>query len=294
MIKNIIQNLLLATLIVVLLSFQIKADESNRKLEINLSKSKYLVYEPIWLDVFFKNVSNDSLSLPWICLECRDGSLEIELKDSKGKFYEYTGMIWNVSHGEISKHKYGPQEGIFTTYNLLESNGSYINGSFYPKSLPPEMYSIRLCRGSNCSELINFEIIEPNGSEEKALKLLMDGFHATHFKKFKERIDFFKLLIDDYSSSVYAPKALLHIGMYPTQKEAEEILNIENLSIELLQRYPNSGYNFGLIRGLRENRFLPDEVEVIEAILKENKNNRIGKLNKQMLQDKNNLETEEE
>ena len=112
------------------------------QLEIGLSKTTFLLNEPIWLDATLTNVSTDTVRISWMCLPCRDGWFDIKLEDDHGNVVPYTGRV-NIM---ASRHGWviHSQEEYYECFDLPEFYGSFKNGligSTWLRFLPPGKYN---------------------------------------------------------------------------------------------------------------------------------------------------------
>jgi hypothetical protein len=70
--------------------------EKNQRwdLQIELSKDKYVLREPVWMDVTLTNVSQDTLR-SWLGAPCV-GVFHVHVKDSLGKELQYSGPMFDI------------------------------------------------------------------------------------------------------------------------------------------------------------------------------------------------------
>ncbi len=267
-------------LILLSISQSVIAENSNYKFKIELSKQKYLLMEPIWLDVTLTNISPDTIRMPSICLECQDSSLTFELLDDSGKSYKYSGDVWSIAYSSTNGYLYGHNEGIFKCFNLLETNG--INdhgliGALWLNHLPVGLYSIRVYFYGGCSEKLNFEIVEPEGSSKQEYNELLNAYLSRKEHDIEYVYEELNKFIEKYPNSIYIEKA------YWDRHEYKKIF----------KKFPNSGYNRINLSYILNNLTSKEKQEFLQKIILNNPNSRSAKYAKQIL-NKQKLKKKEE
>jgi hypothetical protein len=206
---------------------QVTAEE-GWKMEINLSKEVYLEGEPIWLDCWLTNISEDTLRTWGLCLQCF-WCPKLLLVDNKGDTLPYTGLHRDVIHlpGTIPGFILRPQENDYDCYDLVESFHQKSSlFSFYQTILDPGEYRVKAkCKAAQSKEL-TFEVKPPAGEEAKAYQLLKDALNSVISRNDSLERQSLNQLLTRYPNSVYAPKACKHLRRWE----------------EMLEKYPNSGF----------------------------------------------------
>jgi len=212
-------------LLLVSVSLGTTGGNQQLQLEIRLSKSTYLVAEPIWLDATLTNVSSDTVRIFGFFPPCQ-GPLNIELKDSIGRVMPYTGSRYDMTpnRGLVLESK----EFFYGCFNLLELfNMKRSLHSFFWQIVWPGSYKVRASYENLCSQEIEFQVVEPTEDEKEAYQLLEGAKTLMVQKEFDLERQKLQELINRFPNSAYAEKAHKELGQEK----------------ELLLKYPNSGYS---------------------------------------------------
>jgi hypothetical protein len=244
------------------------AADQRLQLEISLSKEIYILREPIWLDVTLTNITADTIRIIRLDPPCQ-GGVGIVLRDSIGREIPYTGP--SIMLGPRKDFILDPGEQYYDCFNLLELYPSskikgLIDAYFLPYLLPGR-YKVRAQYRSAYSQEIEFEVIEPSGDEREAYQLLRKAFTFLLDKKSDLMIEKFQEVVDKYPTSVYAEKAF------------KELFRRR----EMLQRFPNSGYNQVILRILTGKMPEENREEFLEVIVNEHPGSRAAKFAEQMI-----------
>jgi hypothetical protein len=248
------------------------ADDQELKLEIGLSKSTFLVAEPIWLDVTLANVSTDTVRITWMSPSHRNGWFDIELKDGQGNVMPYEGRVALMASSS------GPdgwvlhaQEKYYECFDLLEFfRSSRMKGLVYVmflRFLDPGKYEVRARYGGIHSNKVSFEVVEPTGDEKQAHQLLHKAFSLLSEKKSDLQRQKLQELIDRFPASVYVEKA--HRELFQPD--------------ELLRKFPNSGYCEFILRHLTGKLARDDKREFLEKVIQDYPGTRSARYAQQML-----------
>ena len=241
------------------------ADDQQLRLEIGLSKSTFLVAEPIWLDAMLTNVSGDTVRISMFGPPCH-GGLNIELKEPLGRALPYTGPRYNVLRGP--GFILDPQEQYYGCFNLLEFfNMKRSLHSFFWQILLPGSYKVRASYQNICSQEIEFQVVEPTENEKEAYQLLEEAKTLMVQKEFDLERQKLQELINRFPNSVYAEKAHKELGWVN----------------ELLQRFPNSGYNGINLKSLTRELVNEKKQEFLEKVIQDHPATRSAKYARQML-----------
>jgi len=163
--------IILVVFLLVSTPFGITGDNHQLQFEIELSKSTFLVCEPIWLDATLTNVSSDTVRIFGFWPPCQGHRYNVELKDRQGNVVPYSGPDYHVVIGEGWTIE--PQDEYYGCYNLLELFNTYRGlRSFFWQILPPGSYKVRASYENICSQEIEFEVVEPTESEKAAYQFL--------------------------------------------------------------------------------------------------------------------------
>jgi hypothetical protein len=225
--KSVTKNLIILIIFLLLsVAGGATVDKQQLQLKIGLSKSTFLVAEPVWLDVTLANVSSDTARIYGFGPPYESGGFGIELKDAQGKTLPYTGPTYDVFPGKGWVIQ--AQEQHYGCFNLLEFfNTKRSLYSFFWQVIPPGSYKVRASYQNINSQQMEFEVVEPTGDEKEAYQLLEKAKTLMAQKEFDSERQKLQELINRFPKSAYAEKAHKELGQEK----------------ELLQKYPNSGYS---------------------------------------------------
>ncbi|MFX1537679.1 MAG: hypothetical protein ACFFDI_26070, partial [Promethearchaeota archaeon] len=220
----------LFSILLFLLCWDLKADNAHLKLEINLSKEKYFVSEPIWLDITLTNIGQDTVRTFGLCIPC--GDTKLMLLNENGDTLPYRGIQADMARG--SGYVMQPGEHKYECDNLIAYFGERVD--FFRLELKPGKYSLSAAYyGSksaiiNCEE-IDFEITKPSGIETEALELLKKGYRAQITNEPNIAKNCFEEIVTRFPKSVYSEIA------------HKELASSDSLKMEMLSKFPDTGYS---------------------------------------------------
>jgi hypothetical protein len=257
---------LLVVFLLVLVPNGVTEDDQKLQLEMELSKSTYLVGEPIWLDATLTNVSSDTVRIFGFFPPCQGHWFNIELKDQQGNVVPYSGPDYHVVIGEGWIIE--PQEHYYGCYNLLELfNTKRSLYSFFWQILPPGSYKVRASYENICSQEIEFQVVEPKGDEKEAYQLFESAKTLMMQKEFDLERQKLQELVNRFPQSAYAEKAHKELGQEK----------------ELLLKYPNSGYNGVNLKSLTRELASEQKQEFLGNVIRDHPETRSAKFARQML-----------
>ncbi len=237
--------------------------KKNQKwdLQIELSKDKYLLREPVWMDVILTNVSPDTLRA-WLGPPCV-GVFYVHVKDSLENGLQYSGPMFDIVWSEGILMAAGEQ--LYKCFNLLDYF-AVDRIAFWFGEFPPGKYSVTaMYNGIHSSEL-QFEVVEPKGCEEDAYRLILNAFKIRYKRPDSTKALLLKLL-ELYPESVYAERALQKLG----QKQ------------NLLKKFPNSGFCNDILKSLTREMAHDEKREYLSEIKESFAGTRAAKFAEQIL-----------
>jgi len=262
--------------IIFALLFQFLSAQDRINLNIELYKDNYLVWEPIFLKIVLVNNSEDTVKY------VLQKEFEYEIKDSKGKEYEYEaihgirGPI--VIGGPPLYHNLLPKQTLILLeyQDILYFCGDYLEldkgykwcgpSVGIRKFLPPERYTISVsreitvksgteARTRNLESTREFLVNEPTGEDKSAMELYEEAIIITWARK-KEDVKFdwkerallkYNEIAEKYPNSIYAPLALSYVGEFLHLAERGGFEgNKKALEIEkkIINLYPDTPFAF--------------------------------------------------
>ena len=213
---------------------------ASDRLEIKIwaDKSEYLIREPVFVHYEVKNITDSTVALNFSALK-----EYFVIKDQNGrKFGNRLATYYAVLNPNSLKPNtsYCDREEISDRYGIMEP-GEY---SCYIQ-LPPGPFSPSAGTKSN---LIKIKVDVAKEEERKALDLFLEAEklkwtpdkdpekRALGFSRYLE-------LVDEFPTSVYAPKALRSAwGVYIYSRDLEERKKIIPVCKKLIESYPDSYY----------------------------------------------------
>lgn len=199
------------------------------KREIQLSKTSFLVREPIWILISYTNVSQEPQKTRGVDVD------NLVVIDSFGNRYQTPVCSYNLGFLTLA-----PNETSSYEFNILQYYGieeSKFKIRFY---LPAEHYTVYDVQGKYKSNILEFDVINPEGDELKAMRLLKEGYDLHIEKKGEEAVKKFREIVEGYPHSFYAPMALdTEITTYRYSLDDNDTA-LERC-YELIEKYPTSG-----------------------------------------------------
>lgn len=252
-------------------------EPDSLQFSIELEKDTFLISEPIWLDMYLRNLGKESISVK--PLSIGGGWLElIVINSSNDTLIPYAKEVINFVGGGPT-YTLGSSETLYICRDLLEATGlgeredKWMSWRSY---LKPDTYKIkaRYQRYLESNEL-TFAVANPTGTQKIARRMWKEG-HAEQLKiqgKSDGSISKWKELIEKYPKSVYAPSALRELLYGDSQ-------NSTNHAQNLLSTHPNSGYSGYAIGILLQNESEEEREKIYQQISKKYAGTRAEKLAK--------------
>lgn len=249
--KAVTRGILIPTLVLwaLVVSDCYSNDHKKWDLEIGLTKSTYVIFEPIGLDVTLTNVTSDTLRTNGP-VEPNQGRFIVDVKDSEGNTLEYAGP--KSSRGSMSGALLlEPDEEDYRSFNLLElfgvssSNSGYSVLTWRFPYLPPGTYSVKARFEDVASNTATFEIVEPTSSEKEALKLIEEASKIWEQRDSDPSAQLFRKVIERFPNSVFSERCYYLSELYSQKIRNEKREGSYDQLVfkrDLLMHYPNSGY----------------------------------------------------
>jgi len=218
-------------------------------LGLNLEKRVYIENEMIWPELVVRNLTDQPVTIP---RPIQHGALRVALKDHSGS---------EISNGIISESILGTDldtivipAGGFVIESV--SLAGFVNrrGGFGIR-LVTGAYSVQTFLGDVSSPPVQFQISEiPTGEQQVSRRIRSELVTASNNQ---QAIQSARAIIRDFPKSVYLPEVYdwLLIYLRISNISTERSDDLLAASVELLDRYPNSGWALhavnGYQRGLR-------------------------------------------
>lgn len=223
------------------------------EVEINLDKSLYLEGEMITLNIIFKNVSNDYISIE----NFNDNfvNTNILISTSEEKKLNYLGII--STYLGKTNYEFKPNEEISFSIDLLDNFGTiytrYQVGGINGK-LMSDKYTIKYIKHISDevilkSNILTFNIVKPQGTDSIAL-FDLENIYATDVKlDFNKKAELYRDYFYKYLNSNYSDQAFkLMIFL----KSATKNFNHQTIDdcILFINKKPNSIVTKEVIEGI--------------------------------------------
>jgi len=270
---------LIVTLLLVIVSvFSAGPNFAQEKLNdlqfwMELEKKSFLVSEPIWLDMYVKNLGKEKVEVKPLSLA--GGWLEIVLIDSKNDTLKPQGEEHIEWIGGGPTFSLQPNETLFVCRNLLEATWLGVPEEPGPGSwrtyLKLDTYRIKaIYKTALVSNELIFQVVNPSGDEKKAYTLWKEGMKNYGRAKWQAAVAKWKELLGKYPKSVYAPSICRELDYY-------DRANSKEYAEKLLSEHPNSGYSEFAIGVLLENKSKEEQETILQQIEKKYAGTRAAK-----------------
>jgi hypothetical protein len=238
-----------------------KDKPDSLEFRIKLEKETFLLYEPIWIDLYMTNLGEEKVDIK--PLTTASQWLKIILVNSSNDTIPYKGELtgwvgWGPTFTVESKETLYICRDILegTDFGVLEKPMSLWGRSY----LKPDTYKIiAIYKRHLTSNELDFTVLNPTGNEENALRMWKEGYAYQLKKKLNSSIEKWKELIDNYPESAYTASALRALCYYDKQnsiKHAEMLLSTN----------PNSGYSHYAIGILLEDKSEEEKEKIYQEI----------------------------
>ena len=259
-------------------------DSSSVRLEINLAKDTFLLYEPIWVTLSLTNIGSSPkrVTEPSSLL---DRHFCCYVVDSKGDTLSKNASSYALGYPSVIIE---PNETISYAHNLLGVYGG-VKGKFPSLYfLKPDTHSVQAGQIVNVwsspdrevvkkSNTLKFTVREPTGEELKACQLLREADDYYRRKKLENRLEKLRRIVDQYPNSVYADLALRKIARTYVIGLSNDLRAIEAFE-ELIEIYPKSPFVDNAVLGIAlfyENKKQIEKAKIaLEVIVEKYPNSR--------------------
>lgn len=218
-------------LIICLVFFSFVQSQMQLSVQLEVDKTTYYISEFIFLKMSFHNKTDKPVPIYYISLE------HLKIKDDKDRVYRS-----NISF-------FGPRHAVapgdsFVFFTELLSGHSDLNlqneDDFF--GFPSGAYTVQLkFENKNVhttSNILSFNIVEPEGAEKEALKLYSKmRYMNSHKKEFdpEETIQVGLTLVEKYPNSVYSPSVLMLANVIEENRTGSS-----KYFEQLINDYPNN------------------------------------------------------
>ena len=260
-----------ATVAAIALSTSTHAQGNQWGLQISLAKDKYILHEPIWLDIELTNMTTDTLRTDGLELP-NHRRFFIELRDNSGKRMEYHGPEYLIGDGP-GNLVLGAGEQDIGSFDLTdffyskEHNSGYSMIQRFPY-IPMGTYTVQVLFDDAVSDQLTLTVVEPSGEEKEMLDLIEQASAVWNFNDPDPAAQIFLQAANKFPSSVFAERCY-YIYEFFSREEREKRRGGPSgwtpIYTKMLERYPNSGnvimwveyITYGMDQQARE-KFLSD------------------------------------
>jgi len=257
-----------------LLAGSAPAQSQRLNLEIGLSQTQYLRYEPIYVDVTLTNLTSDTVRTIVMDPAAGHHSLDIELINDKGDTFKYSGGIETLTPAFAEGVPMSPAETWYECIDLLLTNAirdtNLFTRTFLP-SLPVGDYKVQLSHTGISSEQLEFNVRAPEGEELLAYQAMLETY----------RPDGKPILAVDG----LIPRWEAFLAKYPDSRYSEKVardLNVSNGGdAKFLERFPNSGNSLSAVCQLMKSA--EDKQAFLKKVIADHPGTRSAKFAEQLL-----------
>ena len=206
------------------------------ELEINIDKERFLVGEPVWIDVVLKNVSQDTVPISGRDIRPEHGNLEFFVAGGE-KTLKYTGGFATYIGGP---QNLAPGEEITSQFDIVDFYGKPVEGTLcFEKLLHPGMYSVQARVWRNVtSNALDMEVVEPSGEDAEIQRALHEASLLIGQRRREEAGERLCSVLPSASQSVYRDKLyFVLIRIAHTERPRQR-----KLAEQVLREYPDSRY----------------------------------------------------
>ena len=184
------------------------------ELKIELSKEKYFLFEPIWLDVTITNISSDTLKSDCIIAPNHLG-FNFIIKDSLGNKLEYTGPVSCYTTSNKT-HIVGPNEQVYRCFkiNSLYSAVNIFPNRYTIQAINEKSYYNPYLFDNLTSNEILFSIIELSTEEQKVFDLMEEAKKLWRQKDTDSSGRKYQEILDRYPNSVFSEQCFRSARVY--------------------------------------------------------------------------------
>lgn len=240
------------------------------------AKDKYLVGEPIWVDLYVTNNGKEEATIR--PLDTWWWEFKVHLVNSKGDTAKYSGYL--VEGTPRPGPSIRPEETYYHCFNLSEDFGTWIDEYRPPllKILKPGSYTLQVSQKGIVSNKIEFKVESPTGDEKKAYSLYLEAarYHL-NIQKADE-------LLHKYPRSVYADLACYEMGVsYGMDNDVQTYLKYAK---KLISDYPNSGFIQRVLWDTVKNKTQTQQKNELAEIIKNHPDTRAARFAEKLLKEK--------
>jgi len=225
----------------------VSSQEQSLVLEVKQSRSTYLKSESIYIEIYLHNFSNNDIAVNWLSLDL--GFLNLIVKDRNGSLYKCKKPSTQAEQFQLRLPSKDTESLVI---NLIPSYGV---GDWRPfptkKYLSTGSYSVQAEFNSGYgiikSDIISFNITEPEGADHEGFLLLDKAADLTINNRLQEAITILESLKLRFPKCVYTPSAFKEqIRIYYNPKMLDEEKAYRTAK-SLIDNYPDTEYAiFGL------------------------------------------------
>lgn len=257
---------------------EIQGNPPELRIELELFKKQYLLREPIWARFKVTNIGDEAGKFYFSNVDA------LVIADSAGVVYPCSIAIERVAI-TIS-----PGQTLEKASNLLLYYGIGEDKFRIHRYLPPGRYTIyyelNQWVGSDAykvyakSQIDTFHVLQPKGTELKAMSLLKKSYDLSIEKKYNECLKKLNQIIEEHPQSNYAPYALFQkVSMYKIGAIPDLDKTIGSY-YQMLNTYPNSREAVQVLSYLlhyyKTKPDIPGLINYLNGLLKRHPNTRVA------------------
>jgi len=259
----------------------------NLALRIHMEQERFLLSQAIWVTAALVNNGSTFQEVPAAVLTEDANGIQIQLVTADGIKVNPSGVLLGDPQGVVLIE---PEDSLSQSMNLIgmfstsgDNNVPYLATMHY---LKPGRYTVsakqRIDKTILTSNILSFEVVEPVGSEKKALTLLsIADKRYLENRRQKGTMEAYDDLRREHPKSVYGPRAYHHL--ISLSYLAQDNPKVIQLLSELAHRYPDDDQAIKECMVHARVIFRNGRGDIFEKIASDLPQTRVGKLSRKIL-----------
>jgi len=224
---------------------------SQWSIRITMDKDRFLLAEPIWVDVEMTYTGSDTILL-WdnpVCLGC--GTFNV-LVVSGADTFPYSASIPTVM---AVAETVPPGKRFERSFELLEYYGVHLEGTHgFERELPPGDYTIQASEWGARSNELHFTIVRPQGHDAEIYEAMHQAVLLKVDRRRLEAASLLRSLLGGAPDSPYRDKMYFQIVLAMTPYREEYL----RACSEIVEAIPDSRYARGAVSALMRTKTLEE------------------------------------
>jgi hypothetical protein len=224
--------------------------QSDITITISSDKKEYVVLEPVWINIRFKNIGDDIDSME--INEDLDLVENLIIKDSKGQILPYTNAVREYAYPTYVKIR--PNEELNYDLEISESFGVFLRNTMFRSYLAEGNYSVQCSykssRVKSYSNIIMFNVITPIDTQLIEFKELFEIYNSENLTISDVHNTAFsmKSFVEKYPASIYTDRVVNYLSYSALYNDSLADSSYNKDCMDFLENHPNSFYSKTILR----------------------------------------------